>query len=324
MASPAASSGVPATSTGPVDRTQRLDVWRDLIRDHFVALDIDAERHEDFRGTVRSTRVGHLDIATVESTSQVCRRSRALAHRDDAVYLQVGLLTQGAAVLSQDGRAAQLSPGDYAIYETDRPFVWDLHGSWQLQVFTWARAAIPLSEAGSRGLTARTLDGTTGLGRLVGRMLRDLAGAPPELTAAGGIRLADEIGELVTTVAAEAGAPGSAGRPGAMMGRIEAYIADHLSDPALDAEQVARAHFLSTRSLHRLFARDGGTVAARIRRQRLDRCRRDLADPRLGELPIAAIARRWGFPDPGTFSRTFRAAYGMSPSAHRAAVTAHS
>ena len=322
MAPPAASPRVPAGCAGSVDRAQRLDVWRDLIRDHFVALDIDAERREDFEGSVRSTRVGHLDVATVESTSQVCRRSRALAHRDDAVYLQVGLLTAGAAILSQDGRDAELGPGDYAIYETDRPFVWDLHGDWQLQVFTWGRAAIPLTEACSSRLTARTLDGTTGLARLVGRMLRDLAGAPPELTAAGGIRLADEVGELVTTVAAEAAGPGSAGPAEAMLGRIEAYIADHLAEPELGAEQVARAHFLSTRSLHRLFARDGSTVAARIRQQRLDRCRRDLADPRLHEMPIAAIARRWGFPDPGAFSRTFRAAYGLSPSAHRAALTA--
>ena len=29
--------------------------------------------------------------------------------------------------------------------------------------------------------------------------------------------------------------------------------------------------------------------------------------------PLASIARHWGFTDPSSFARVFRAAYGMSP-----------
>nr|WP_243274742.1 helix-turn-helix domain-containing protein [Streptomyces albus] len=59
------------------------------------------------------------------------------------------------------------------------------------------------------------------------------------------------------------------------------------------------------------------TVAAWIRRQRLEHCRRDLADPRLRDRPIHAIAARWGFPRPGDFTRAFRAAYGIPPRDYR-------
>ncbi|WP_368856961.1 helix-turn-helix domain-containing protein [Microbispora triticiradicis] len=56
---------------------------------------------------------------------------------------------------------------------------------------------------------------------------------------------------------------------------------------------------------------------AGIRRRRLEQCHRDLADPRQRSRRIQAIATRWGFTDAATFSRAFRAAYGMSPRDHR-------
>ncbi|WP_308042277.1 helix-turn-helix transcriptional regulator [Streptomyces sp. 8L] len=81
---------------------------------------------------------------------------------------------------------------------------------------------------------------------------------------------------------------------------------------------MAAAHFISTRYLHRVFQQHHRTVSDVIRRQRLDRCRRDLADPGQRAVPIAAIAMRWGYPRASDFTRAFRAAFGMTPSEYRA------
>ena len=166
--------------------TDRLDVWRDLIRDNFVALDIHADRDRTFAGSVRTSDLGHLTVASVESGTQGCSRTPGLARRDSDVYLQVGLIARGAATVAQDGREAVLRPGDFAVYETDRPFFWGLQGDWELLVFTWPRASIALDAGASQLLTARALSGGDGLGAIVGRMLRDLVTSPPELSAAGG------------------------------------------------------------------------------------------------------------------------------------------
>jgi AraC-like DNA-binding protein len=298
--------------------TSRLAGWRDLVRERFVALEIAAPEPERFTGTVRNTRVGHLDVATVDSTSQVCRRTAGLASRDSEALFQVGLLTRGAAVLSQDGREARLARGGYAVYETDRPFVWDLSGDWQLQVFTWSRPMVALSPAASRRMTARSLDGEAGIGGIVGRMLQDLAEAPPRLSLAGGTRLAEEVAELVATVAGESpGLPAGPAGSSDLLRRIDDYIAEHLADPGLGAAQIARSHFLSTRHLHRLFAEANWTVGLRIRAQRLERCRRDLSSAAT-DVPVAVIARRWGFADPASFSRAFRASFGTTPTRYRA------
>ena len=95
---------------------------------------------------------------------------------------------------------------------------------------------------------------------------------------------------------------------------IQSYIEAHLGDSDLDPEEIARASFISTRYLHKLFEAEGTSVCRWIRSQRLERCRRDLLDPALSHETILAIASRWGLPGPQHFSRLFRSAYGCSPS----------
>jgi AraC-like DNA-binding protein len=99
---------------------------------------------------------------------------------------------------------------------------------------------------------------------------------------------------------------------------VQAWIDRHLNRPDLTPEAAAAAHHISVRYLYRLFEAKGTTVARWIRERRLDGCRRELADPSLGHLGVSAIAARWGLPDPASFSRSFRAAYGMSPREYRA------
>lgn len=103
---------------------------------------------------------------------------------------------------------------------------------------------------------------------------------------------------------------------------ITEWIEAHLRDPDLTPAAIAGAHHISVRQLYRVFGPSGTTVARYVRDLRLERCRRELADPSLSGLRIGAIASRWGLPDAAGFSRAFRAAYGLSPSAYRARAAA--
>ena len=95
---------------------------------------------------------------------------------------------------------------------------------------------------------------------------------------------------------------------------VREYIEANLADPQLSPASIATAHFISTRHLHNIFHESGSTVASWIRSQRLERIRRDLRDPLLNGTSVGAVAARWGFLDAAHFSRTFRDAYGESPS----------
>jgi AraC-like DNA-binding protein len=100
--------------------------------------------------------------------------------------------------------------------------------------------------------------------------------------------------------------------------RASLYIIDHLRDSALSVERIAQATGVSPGHLHEVFRRTtGGTIGDYIRAQRLERCRRDLADQSLRHQSITFIAHRWGFAEASSLSRAFRAAYQTSPRRYR-------
>jgi len=100
---------------------------------------------------------------------------------------------------------------------------------------------------------------------------------------------------------------------------VRDYIEANLADPQLSPASIAAAHFISTRHLHNVFHESGSTVASWIRSRRLERVRRDLRDPLHSGTSVGAVAARWGFLDAAHFSRTFREAFGESPSDWRRA-----
>ena len=306
------------------DREQADDqaTWACLLRERFVALDVTDSTSEGFHGDVSSWSLGHLLLSQVRSLPQVIERSSSLVSSDHRAYLQVGLMRTGHAVVRQDGREARLGPGDFVVYETTRPFTWALRAgqeapTWQLDVFTWPRHNIELGESDSHLVTATTVNGTSGLSAIISRMLRDLMTEQPHLGAQQSAALADELGHLLSVLTLGV-VPADLRRPdAALVARIESYIDDHLDDPDLAPDSIARAHAISVRQLHRLFAERQHTVSRMVRSRRLEMCRRDLIASSSAAHSITEIARRWCFPDVGVFGRAFRETYGVSPRGYR-------
>jgi AraC-like DNA-binding protein len=93
----------------------------------------------------------------------------------------------------------------------------------------------------------------------------------------------------------------------------KSYIAQHLADPSLGAEQIARAMFISVRQVYKLWESEPHSLGQWILERKLEAARDQLTSSLGRNQTVAAIARRWGFADPTHFSRRFRLAYGMSP-----------
>ncbi|MDQ1012150.1 AraC-like DNA-binding protein [Streptomyces sp. V4I23] len=291
-----------------------VDEWSDLIRRNFVALDIAPRLSDHFAGRVDNRALGHLSAAEVCSVPQTFTRSERLISQAPADLFQVGLLADGTGHLVQDSRACDLSPGDFAVYETARPFRWNLAGQWKLLVFTWDRDAIALDRSESEQLTARRLRGDTGITGVLSRTLADVINLDGDLPLASAVRFADELAAL--TVTAGLSQCESESPPIEDLTRqILRYIEENLADPDLDPHRIADHFFISTRTLHRLFARQGETVAHWIRNRRLEKCRHAVQTDR--KSTISTIIARYGYFDLAVFSRAFTARYGLSPTAFR-------
>jgi AraC-like DNA-binding protein len=98
---------------------------------------------------------------------------------------------------------------------------------------------------------------------------------------------------------------------------IRHYIEQHLGDHTMTPASIAEAHNISKRYLHKIFEREGNTVGGQIRTSRLEKIRKDLANPLLADRPVGAVGARWGLVDPSQLSRLFREVYGLSPREYR-------
>jgi len=98
------------------------------------------------------------------------------------------------------------------------------------------------------------------------------------------------------------------------LARVTAYIYEHL-DEDIDLAVLAEVAALSPWHWHRIYhALHGETVAATVRRLRLQRAAADLANTTLA---IEDIARRAHYEAVPSFSRAFCAAYGLPPAQYR-------
>ena len=98
--------------------------------------------------------------------------------------------------------------------------------------------------------------------------------------------------------------------------QLENWIADHLTEGAIRVGDLAAAHNVAPRTVHRAFAATGDTMGAIVRSHRLAAARNDLVHTASS---IAAIAHRWGFCDASHLGREFRREFSMSPGDYRAA-----
>ena len=95
--------------------------------------------------------------------------------------------------------------------------------------------------------------------------------------------------------------------------QVRAYIHQHLRDADLSPATIARVHNVSERHLFRVCAEADFSLEQWVIGRRLVGAHDELARPSSVMVPISAIARRWGFRDPGHFTRRFKTAYGITP-----------
>jgi len=313
--------------TSDIPAARRHDAWRTVVCDTLGPLDFRSDPGTPLRGEIAAGQLGMVNVGRVKtSTPHSVYRTAGLIRRDGPELYRVALTMSGRARLLQDGRTAELRPGEFTLYDFTRPYELAYDSGVQLAVFSFPRELLTLPPGLVATLTAVPVRADTGTGALAAPLLRRVALDMDSYQPASAARLSTVVMNLVTTAVAEhAGQAGSLpaeSREQTLLLRIDAFIEQHLGDAGLAPGAVAAAHFISVRYLYRLFEAHGTTVAAWIRHRRLERCRADLADPALGGTPVSAVAARWGLPDPAHFNRLFKGTYGRPPAEYRRACLA--
>lgn len=310
-----------ATETDtPADARDQVERFQRLASDTFAPLRI-RPGAPGAGGSLRSARPGDVVVTRITGGPCTVQRTGSLIGSRDRELVKVTLYGSGRAGVEQDGRQCRPGPGDLVVYETARPYELRFWDPFDLVVLGIPRALLgPHSDRlVSRTASAVPTDG--GGRRLAGALLRDAASDLETIGGSGGPHLADALVSLVLTVLAEQ--PVSVRPQDELADRILTYCLGRLSDPRISPESVALAHHVSVRYLHKVLQQRGVTLASWIRSSRLERIRRDLADPGLADRSVSMIAARWGILDATHLSRALRTEFGQSAAEIRRAASGH-
>ncbi|MCG7204846.1 helix-turn-helix domain-containing protein [Streptomyces arenae] len=302
-------------TTRSVPPRESLDYWHDAVLDTLVGMDI-ATEGRTYDATLRTDRLGDLQITTVEADPGTVHRAPRFIARGDGRQVFVAVQSTGRARVEQDGRRTELRTGDIGLFETVRPYRTAFPDRFRMKIFAVPRRLLDLPETDLGRLTGRAIRPTGGVPALLAPFLERLADTSESYAAPTAERLAAHVVDLVAATAAEQLARDPAELPGAdgvLLLRVKTYIRWQLSDPGLTPAVIARVHGISVRYLHRLFQDEKTTVCRWIRELRLRECRRELAAQPPGSVSLGPVARRWGFSGPAGLGKAFRTVYGLSP-----------
>ncbi|WP_210593279.1 helix-turn-helix domain-containing protein [Streptomyces sp. GESEQ-35] len=263
---------------------------------------------DEFRADVVTRDLGPLRLAELVTPEGECFRDAQSARAEDSELWQIELVTRGRVRAEQGGSTAVLGPADLVLIDPVRPVRFASTATTHVTMLV-PRRSLRLKPDDAARLAGVRIRGDRGPGALVSSLARDMARSLDGFRADEADRSAAAVIELIA-VALSAQLGNS--RPvadDALRTRIVGFIEARLSDRDLGPAKVAAAHHMSVRQLHKLFENQPLTVAALIRRRRLERCHADLAGT---DRTVAAVAAHWGFADPAHFSRLFKATYGYN------------
>ncbi|MGI4730948.1 MAG: helix-turn-helix domain-containing protein [Janthinobacterium lividum] len=308
-------------STDDVPPGERLTYWIEAVCEAFFELRVDSSAGRDFTGTVDLCELGPLGMLFLRSDDQHVERTPHQVARSVTGRYQLVQFRNSHGRVRQFGREVIVDPGGCTLIDSRHPFTLDNKSDQDA-----LSIALPVDWVESRvrnpeDAIARHWRAGDGWSGVLGATLARLAPAH-----GGGLSLpssvaSDQIGSLLALAVGQPGvSPVHEAAGQDLLRHVRDTIRGSCQDTALNAENVAACHGLSSADLHLRLAIDGSSFDAEVTACRLEGARRMLADRRFDDLSIADVALRWGFAPTDRFVARFRRRFDLAPSWFRKAM----
>ncbi|MFE5284679.1 helix-turn-helix domain-containing protein [Nocardia sp. NPDC056611] len=299
------------------DAGRLFEQWEAGLSEAYVPLAVSPGESESFQGWIVHGRYNEVELSTLGASKQRVHRTRTLIARTDDEFLHTSIQIAGRGRLHQDGRVAEVGPGEMVFYDSTRPYHWEFEGAWEMSA-----VQVPLSRLRQRsGIapseipTATTVAGNSPAG-VVTSFLRELTELQNTDPAQAAVLAGSTVDLLSSAIALTAGRsiPGEASET-LTRRQVLDFLRKHCLDASLTVESIASGCGVSRRTLYRVLEEFAEGPATLLRRMRIEYACGLLTARK--DLPVAAVAHSSGFTNERQFYRAFRVEMGTTPAAYR-------
>jgi AraC family transcriptional activator of tynA and feaB len=312
-------------SNGPnADRAHLHHAMQEVFGDNW---DVTPAGSSRFHMVIKSVRFGHMNLSQATlSQARVSSTERRSGHAADHRYNIY--LSNRRQLLVKNGHTIILEPGDVTVADCSTAVAITTREPYSTIGLTVPASVLCTYIPDPEKFVGTRFSGRAGFSRIVSSMLLTMwEHAERQDFGSIGAELANNVLALLAACCKVAANPGDAQDTAALAKheRIKLAITKNLQQPDLCVGDIARQFGCSVRYIQRLFSEEDCTVSKYIRRQRLEGCKRQLADAAWLNHSITEIAFNWGFNSSAHFARVFKEEYGISARAYRKqALKAHS
>ena len=307
-------------STADLHPRDRFDCWHSVVCKTLIEHDSVPESRPHFEAELHLATIADINLVLFRNSPMSVMHTGRDAARANSDDLMVCRQIAGSLTIEQDGRTTTLAPGCVTLIDPQLPYDGRFTSMSRTLVLKVPRRDLKARIGIARPFLMSNIAPVGADENLISAYLAMLPSYAGNLSAATGEIVKNQVLDLLAVSLNKAFAGQrtriSCARSLAAA-NIRAAIEARLSDPAVDAEAIAGAAGVSVRYANTVLADEGTSVSRLILSMRLARCQRALQDPLQSGRNIADIAYGWGFSDMTHFGRSFRAAFGQTPSEFR-------
>lgn len=299
-------------TTNTIEPNFRREYWNDVVCRHFIpsAAMVD----ELYKGlwSFKVLTLGPVLVAETIAPHRSWDRTSDIIEKypdDDFVLIYI---ENGTAEMSQNGATVRLSKGDIAVYDASKPFKHIFYGN---HAYTMR---IPRSLLLSRfpyatQMMNKKIAENVSYSMVMGCLLKEFCSinslSPANARFASGF-----LDTLTASMEFQFLNDKSISSLGfdSLLTKATNFIDSHIDNFEINAESIAFALHVSSRTLSRAFARHDTTLMKHLWDRRLTKSYQLLIEGKVNQVSQAAY--QCGFSDLSHYSRSFKKKYGDTPS----------